>query len=130
MSTFHYGIPRQLVYSLHIIAGSWLALVGYNLTQGVKLEDYDKKVLLFAGCIAIAYQSWLWYAFPNDNYAYNVPAWLLHLAHILVGIMFVYVSQAEANGPLTGSVLLVTGSSAVLYMLHLWVLGPCSASHA
>ena len=123
--TFHYGANRELVFSFHLRFGSWLAYVGYGLTQGVQPADYVHGLLFLFGTLAATYQAWLWYAFPNDDYAYNVPGWLLHLFHIGAGLFLVWVSRQSEIGPVTGATLLVVGAAAVLYFLHLWILGPC-----
>jgi hypothetical protein len=78
--------------SIHILMGLWIAFIGYSLTQKRKLYPYEKIILIVLGTIAILYQAWLWIKFPKDNYAYNVPGWLLHLCHILVGAFFISVA--------------------------------------
>ncbi len=70
--------------SIHILMGLWIAFIGYSLTQKRELYEYEKIILIVLGTIAILYQAWLWIKFPKDNYAYNVPGWLLHLCHIFV----------------------------------------------
>ena len=122
-NTFHYGVPRLLIYSIHIFMGLWIAFIGYSLTQKRKLYTYEKISLIVLGTIAILYQAWLWIKFPKDNYAYNVPGWLLHLCHILIGAFFISVAVLKKPPPLLGALTLVIGSMAVLYMMHLLILG-------
>tara|TARA_B100001769_G_C21931163_1_gene501840 strand:+ start:212 stop:589 length:378 start_codon:yes stop_codon:yes gene_type:complete len=120
--TYHYNIPKILIYIIHILFGIWLMYLGYKLTQKEKLLPYEKIILITLGTIVIVYQLWLWYKFPKDNYSYNVPGWLIHLAHVLVGIYLVLLAT-KLNSPFVGALTIGLASLPVFYMLHLWILG-------
>ena len=120
--TYHYNVPKILVYIIHIVVGIYLAYLGYTLTQGKKIPNYAKIILITLGAVVILYQSWLWIKFPKDNYAYDVPGWLLHLTHVLIGIYLIVLALLKKPGPILGAVTLILGAVQSLYMLHLWVL--------
>jgi len=120
--TYHYNVPKILVYLVHIIVGIYLAYLGYTLTQGKKMARYAKIILITLGIVVILYQSWLWIKFPKDNYAYDVPGWLLHLTHVLVGIYLIAIALLKKPGPMVGAATLILGAVQVLYMMHLWIL--------
>jgi len=121
-TTFHYGIPRIIIYILHILIGCFLVYVGYRVTQGNKISKPSKITLITLGSVVLLYQAWLWYKFPKDNYAYNVPGWLLHLSHILIGIFLLYLGIVSYVPRIIGLVPVISGAVAVLYMMHLWIL--------
>ena len=120
--TYHYNVPKILVYIIHIIVGIYLAYLGYTLTQGKKIPHYAKIILITLGAVVILYQSWLWIKFPKDNYAYDVPGWLLHLTHVLIGIYLIVLALLKKPGPILGATTLILGAVQSLYMLHLWIL--------
>jgi len=120
--TYHYNVPKILVYLVHILVGIYLAYLGYTLTQGKKIPHYAKIILITLGAVVILSQSWLWIKFPKDNYAYDVPGWLLHLSHVLIGIYLIVLALLNKPGPILGAVTLILGAVQSLYMLHLWVL--------
>ena len=120
--TYHYNIPKILVYLVHILVGIYLAYLGYTLTQGKKIPRYAKIILITLGSVVILYQSWLWIKFPKDNYAYDVPGWLLHLSHVLIGIYLIVLALLKKPGPILGATTLILGAVQSLYMLHLWIL--------
>ena len=111
-----------MVYLVHIVVGIYLAYLGYTLTQGKKIPHYAKIILITLGAVVILYQSWLWIKFPKDNYAYDVPGWLLHLSHVLIGIYLIVLALLNKPGPILGAVTLILGAVQSLYMLHLWIL--------
>ena len=120
--TYHYNVPKILVYLVHILVGIYLAYLGYTLTQGKKMARYAKIILITLGIVVILYQSWLWIKFPKDNYAYDVPGWLLHLSHVLIGIYLIVLALLKKPGPILGATTLILGAVQSLYMLHLWIL--------
>ena len=120
--TYHYNVPKILVYLVHIIVGIYLAYLGYTLTQGKKMARYAKIILITLGIVVILYQSWLWIKFPKDNYAYDVPGWLLHLTHVLVGIYLIAIALLKKPGPMVGAATLILGAVQALYMMHLLIL--------
>lgn len=119
--TYHYNIPKYIIYIVHILVGIWLMFLGYKLTQKEKLLQYEKTILIVLGIVVILYQIWLWYKFPKDNYSYNVPGWLIHLAHVFVGIYLILLAT-KLNTPLFGAITIGVASLPVFYMLHLWIL--------
>ena len=120
--TYHYNVPKILVYLVHILVGIYLTYLGYTLTQGKKMARYAKIILITLGIVVILYQSWLWIKFPKDNYAYDVPGWLLHLTHVLVGIYLIAIALLKKPGPMVGAATMILGAVQVLYMMHLWIL--------
>ncbi len=120
--TYHYNVPKILIYIIHILVGVWLMYLGYKLTQKNKLLQYEKNILVILGITVIIYQSWLWYKFPKDNYSYNVPGWLIHLFHVFVGIYLILLAT-KLESPLFGVLTIGISSLPIFYMLHLWILG-------
>ena len=58
------------------------------------------------------------------NYHFGVPGFVVWITHILSGILLIYVGYTNLNekhvDKITSLILIISGSLASLYHLHLW----------
>lgn len=124
MSTYTYGVPGTVIYLFHIFVGLYLFYLGFKLTQNQKLADYNKYILITLGSVAILYQSWLWYRFPKRKYSLGLSGWMVHLFHIALGILLIYIGLSAKNNSkglnaFLGAILIALGALGSTYMTHL-----------
>jgi len=120
--TYHYNIPGLLIHIIHIILGAWLTYLGYNKITKESIHRYNYDVLLVLGIIVVLYFIHLLYEKWGEKkyYAFGVPEWLVHITHILNGLMFIMVgSKVLRINELVSLYLIVSGSLAALYHIHL-----------
>ena len=127
MRTYNYALSMNLVHSIHLIFGSWMIWLGYLYLKGINVSNIENIILVILGVIMSLYQSWLWYKYPKTMYHYNVPGWLVNSTHILSGILLIYIGlstqQQNLFYDLLGLLLIILGSMAGLYHLHIFALG-------
>lgn len=61
----------------------------------------------------------------KDTYSYGIPAWLIYLTHIFIGLFLGYLGWRVVNkkymNPWIGWVLFSLGVLALSYHSHLWI---------
>lgn len=119
---YAYGTPGWLIHLIHILVGIWLVYVGYMILTSKKINKVNIGILLILGIVMVAYQGWLWYKFPKKNYSLGLPGWVVHLTHIINGILFILISKDYFNKNFSGLYLIIMGSLAAAYHLHLWYM--------
>lgn len=67
MKTYHFGLPGQLIWSVHIVFGLFLAYVGSELMANRPLDRRIPQVLLMVGVIMALYHAHIWYSQSTNN---------------------------------------------------------------
>lgn len=67
---YSFGIPGQLIWSVHIIIGLLLALLGYALLNQWEIPQLISIGLIVLGTTAAFYHLHLWWI--NDSNVHNV----------------------------------------------------------
>lgn len=61
------------------------------------------------------------------TYSYGVPAWLINGIHLLIGAYFIYlgimISKSRKLSTVNGIILIILGSLAAFYHLHIILFG-------
>ncbi len=65
--TYAYGLPYQLVQSLHLIIGALLVYVGYQLLNKKSVGQNVTLVLIVLGSLAFVYHLHLLYTRSQSN---------------------------------------------------------------
>lgn len=60
-STYHFGVPAQLVWSGHIIMGLYLVYVGWMLYDKKKIDRFAPIGLIVLGVLGILYHAHIWF---------------------------------------------------------------------
>ena len=95
---YAYDIPSVFIHLIHLIAGAWLLYIGYNRITHVSISKYHYYILILLGIVVV-----LNFAFllsnskTSDKYEFEVPKYIVHLIHILNGIVFVLLGLSGIN---------------------------------
>ena len=58
MDTYHFGVPKKVIWSLHILIGIYFICLGYIMLE-TKFKIHG-VILIILGALMSAYQSHLW----------------------------------------------------------------------
>ena len=92
-NTYHFKIPGWFIHLIHAIAGVWLLYIGYNQLKDISIHIINYYLLILIGLLVIIYflillkKNWK----KKWNYAFEVPNWLIHIVHIINGIVLLLV---------------------------------------
>lgn len=127
MRTYNYGLNMNLIHSIHLIFGVWAVKLGYFYLRGITVSNIENIILIVLGVVMSLYQSWLWIKYPKTMYHYNVPGWLVNSTHILSGLLLIFLGyfkqQFNFTYDMIGIIMIILGSMAALYHLHIFALG-------
>ena len=116
------GLSSAVVHSIHMIVGIYFIYLGYLLVNKRNLS-YNKTILIVLGLVSGLYQLYLWFKYPNKNYSFQLPGWLVHLSHVLNGIIYILIAlDLFFSKSISGIYLIIIGSLAFAYHAHLWYL--------
>ena len=116
------GLSAALVHGIHMLVGVYFIYLGYLLVNKKNLS-YNNTILIVLGVVSALYQLYLWYKFPHKNYSFQLPGWLVHLSHIINGIIYILIAMNMFFGKsISGIYLIIIGSLAFSYHTHLWYL--------
>ena len=66
MDTYHFGVPKKAIWSLHILIGIYFILLGYSMLEtNFKIHGV---ILIILGALMSAYQSHLWILHSNQKH--------------------------------------------------------------
>ena len=122
--TYHYNVPGIVIHVIHLIFGVWLAYIGYKKITNQSISDYNYPILIGLGSLVIVYFIHLLYKNWSKrwNYAFGIPNYLIHIIHIINGILLLSVGlKILSMNNLVNMYFIISGSSAALYHLHLLV---------
>ena len=57
---YHFGVPGNIIWFIHIVIGLTLAAVGYQLLRNRPLPDFIPMTFIVLGLAAATYHSYLW----------------------------------------------------------------------
>ena len=63
---YAYGLPNWLVALVHILIGSGLVYVGWELNQGRSVNQQIAVTMIVLGALAALYHTHLWYLRRNE----------------------------------------------------------------
>ncbi len=66
MSTYHFGVPVEVIWSTHIILGLYFLYLGYNLLNTI-FKNHGVILIIF-GSLMSTYHSHLWYLHINKKH--------------------------------------------------------------
>ena len=122
--TYHYNVPGIVIHMIHLIFGIWLAYIGYKKITNQSISDYNYPILIGLGSLVIVYFIHLLYKNWSKtwNYAFGIPNYLIHIIHIINGILLLSVGLKILNmNDIVNMYFIISGSTAALYRLHLLV---------
>lgn len=123
--TYHYNIPKRVIHTIHMVISIWLVYIGYKRVKNQEVDKTNYKILLLLGQLLIIYFSILLYKNYNRrwNYALKVPNYIIHLSHIVNGILFVLLGLKKIElKDILSLYIIIYGSMGGLYHLHLMYL--------
>jgi hypothetical protein len=95
---YAYNIPSIIIHIIHLLAGAWLLYIGYNRITNVSISKYHYYILILLGIVVVLNFSFLLSKSERDEtYEFEVPKYLVHLTHILNGIVFVLLGLSGIN---------------------------------
>ena len=95
---YAYNIPSKIIHLIHLIAGAWLLYIGYQRITNMKINKYHYYILTFLGIVVIINFSFLLSQSNTDEtYEFEVPKYIVHLSHILNGIIFALLGLGGIN---------------------------------
>lgn len=95
---YSYNIPSKIIHLIHLIAGVWLLYIGYQRITNMKINKYHYYILTFLGIVVIINFSFLLSQSNTDEtYEFEVPKYIVHLSHILNGIIFALLGLNGIN---------------------------------
>jgi hypothetical protein len=96
--TYAYDIPSIVIHLIHLIAGLWLLYIGYNRITNVSISKYHYYILILLGIVVVLNFSFLLSkSEPSEKYEFEVPKYIVHLSHILNGIIFILLGLSSIN---------------------------------
>tara|TARA_B100000902_G_scaffold390452_1_gene439387 strand:+ start:717 stop:1097 length:381 start_codon:yes stop_codon:yes gene_type:complete len=119
---YRYNIPKIIIHVIHLIVGLWLAYIGYKKITNQTISDYNYPILIGLGALVIVYFIHLLYKNRSEtwSYAFGVPNYLIHIVHIINGILLLLIGlKILKMDNLVNMYLIIIGSSAALYHSHL-----------
>jgi len=117
------GLNHNIIHTLHLLVGLWFIYIGFNRITDKTINNVHYIILLIVGIILVIYQSYLWYLYPDKKYQFNVPGFLIHLSHIINGIILILIGSKIIDINKAASLyFIIAGSMAGLYHLHLMLL--------
>lgn len=95
---YSYNIPSKIIHLIHLLAGSWLLYIGYQRITTTKINKYHYYILTVLGIVVIINFSFLLSQSNTDEtYEFEVPKYIVHLSHILNGIIFALLGLNGIN---------------------------------
>ena len=95
---YSYNIPSKIIHLIHLLAGAWLLYLGYQRITNMKINKYHYYILTFLGIVVIINFSFLLSkSNPDETYEFEVPKYIVHLSHILNGIIFALLGLNGIN---------------------------------
>ena len=96
--TYAYDIPSIVIHLIHLLAGAWLLYIGYNRITNVSISKYHYYILILLGIVVVLNFSFLLSkSETSEKYEFEVPKYLVHLTHILNGIVFLLLGLSGVN---------------------------------
>jgi len=59
-STYHFGVPFEIVWSSHILMGIFFVYIGYELIMHRKIPEYLALIIVVLGATGGLYHTHLW----------------------------------------------------------------------
>jgi len=66
-TTYHYDVPKNLVWVAHIVIGLVIAYIGYLIINDRPIDKNYATALQVIGVIAALYHAHLWYSHRNKK---------------------------------------------------------------
>lgn len=123
--TYHFGVSKIIIHSLHILIGIWLVYLGYKKITDKKLDDINYYLLTGLGIILFFYFLIISYKeFGNIwNYAFGVPNYLIFITHLINALLFIFIGIKFLDiGKIISLYLIISGSLGGMYHGHLLLL--------
>lgn len=123
--TYNFNVSKNVVHIIHAITALWLVYIGYMTIKNKDINKISFRILLILGIILVIYFSMIIYKNYKKElqYAFGVHKNIIHLSHILNGILFILLGLNKIEiKDLISLYIMIYGALGGAYHLHLMYL--------
>lgn len=123
--TYHFNVSKTVVHITHMLVGLWLVYLGFSKLKKQEVDEHNNIILIVLGVMLVGYFLLLLYKNYKKEwqYAFGVPNYVVHITHILNGILFLLLGTKKIDYSDNLSLYLVIyGALGSLYHSHLMYL--------